>query len=119
MPVQKEAVVLDINQARANRDAGIKKAVNHANKIRPGWGEDAYKFLKKFLAGHNGPFMAEDVRSYAALLDFELPPNDRSWGAIIVRAKKEGLIEQRGTRKVKNKKANCANAAVWIQIKTY
>lgn len=107
---------LDIFESRLRRDEGIARAVDHANRVDPDWSEKAYKFLLQFIENHNGAFMAEDVRSHAALMDFPLPPNNRAWGGIIVRAKVAGLIASAGTRKVKNKKAHCANAAVWIKV---
>ena len=115
LPVRQEpAVVLDIKQARKLRDGGVEKAEEHAEREWTDWKEKAYEFLKYFLDNHNGPFMAEEVRSLAAYQDFPLPPSARAWGGIIIRAAKEGLIVRMGIQKVKNKKAHCANAAVWM-----
>lgn len=114
---KKEAVVLDIKQARVERDKGIEKAITHADETVDQWSNRAFVFLLKFLNNHNGPFMAEEVRSYAALMDFELPPSNRAWGAIVLKAVRNGLIERCGIQQVKNKKAHCANAALWRQIR--
>lgn len=95
------------------RDAGIKKAVDHAESECPGWAGMAYKFFtEQFLPKHKR-FMGEDVRAYAAILDFQLPPHARAWGGIIAKAAKEFLIIKIGLNSVKNPKAHCANATVW------
>ena len=57
--------------------------------------------------------MGEDLRSYAAEVDFDLPPHARAWGSIIQRAAKEYLIIKISTGSVKNPKAHMANAAIW------
>jgi hypothetical protein len=119
-PVKQQAVVLDIKEGRKLRDLGIEKAVMHAEQETAQWSEKAYEFLvNKFLMNHNGTFMAEEVRSAAAMLDFPLPPSARAWGGVIARAAHNKIIEKCGITKVKNKKAHCANAAVWRQIKNH
>lgn len=112
-------LLFDYEAGRQGKNNGINQAVNHANEVSPGWADRAYQFLLKFLANHNGAFMAEEVRSYAALMDFELPPSNRAWGGVIVRAKIAGIIESCGTKQVRNKKAHCANAGLWRQVKNY
>lgn len=108
---------LNIFEARKERDQGIERAVVHADQVNEGWSEKAYQFLKRFLSIHVGTFQAEEVRSYAAQMDFPLPPSARAWGAVIVRAAKEGLISGVGYKAVRNKKAHATPARVWIQSK--
>jgi hypothetical protein len=108
---------MEIFEAREARDQGIAAAADHAEQVNPGWNDQAYDFLKKFIDIRQGPFMAEEVRSYAALIDFPLPPHARAWGGIILRAVKAGLIQQDGTGKVTNVKAHRANAAIWRAIR--
>jgi hypothetical protein len=116
--LQQPAVVLDIKLSRRARNEGIQKAVDHAEKENVGWNQKAYDFLIKFLNNHNGYFMAEEVRVYAQQMNFELPPSNRAWGGVILKASRSGLIQSCGIHKVKNKRAHCANAAVWRQVKT-
>lgn len=114
----KRAVILNIKDGRQNRDAGIKAAVTHADNEIFRWSEKGYRFLiEKFLQEHNGNFMCEDVRSFAAQEDFELPPNSRAWGGVMMKAKKDGWIEKVGLGPVRNTKAHLANAGIWIRIK--
>lgn len=107
----------DLSAGAAARDAGIAVAVEHADAKSPSWSARAYEMLKQFLLNHNSSFMAEDVRMYAEALDFAVPPNKRAWGGVIAKASRKGLIKQIGTKRVKNKDAHCANAAVWVQSK--
>lgn len=112
-----ETVQLDIFRAREAKNDGIQQAIDHANYLMPNWSNDAYSLLIKFLSVHVGTFMAEEVRSYAAMIDFPLPPHARAWGGVMQRAAKEGLIQRVGYGKVKNVKAHQANAAIWRQVK--
>lgn len=115
---KKPGLVINIDQSRQNRDEGIKKAVSHANKENRDWSSKAYIFfIDKFLKENNGNFKAEDVRSYAALVDFPLPPSARAWGGIMMKARKDGFIELVGIGPVRNAKAHRANAGTWIRIK--
>jgi hypothetical protein len=108
---------IDLFEARELRDKGIEKAMSHANEVIPDWSEKAYQLLREFLSRHSGPFMTEEVRSYAALVDFPLPPHARAWGSVIVRAVKQGLIQSQGYAKVKNPKAHRTPAALWTAKK--
>jgi hypothetical protein len=49
--------------------------------------------------------------------DFVFPENPKSWGHIFKKAKINNLIIDIGTAKVKNKKAHCANSALWVKVK--
>jgi hypothetical protein len=110
-------VQLNIFEGNAARDEGIQRAAIHAEAVNPGWNDQAYELLLKFLSVHVGPFMAEEVRSYAAMIDFPLPPHARAWGSVVVRAVKAGIIQRVGYEKVKNKNAHRTPATLWRQIK--
>lgn len=100
-------------QGKELRDLGIHRAVTHANKEYDDWSDKAYTTLKDFLRLANGkPFMCEDVREYASIYLPE-PPNNRAWGSIIVRARKDGIIKHHGFSQVTNPKAHRANASLW------
>lgn len=98
------------------RDAGIRKAINHANKKDNNWSEKAYNFLINFIRS-NSEFMVEDVRKASDGVVDE-PPSLRAWGSIIVRASKEKLIKRVGFRNVSNAKAHATPASVWIKNET-
>lgn len=99
-------------KAQHLQQEGTRQAIEHANEVSPKWSERAYQLLIDFLQ-HNKRFMGEDVRSYAAQRDFDLPPSARAWGGVIKRAAKEFLIIKIGIQQVKNPNAHLANAAVW------
>ncbi len=110
--------VLDERQAREQKNIGIERAVMKADNDSPGWSDRAYKFfVEKFLLNHNGPFMGEDFRSYCALMDFDMPKNNRAFGGLFVRAKGAGIIKSLGKKETRSKKSHRANAEVWIQVK--
>lgn len=94
----------------------MNKAKDHANKVEKDWADKAYIKLKEYLIITNGnQFMCEDVREYASKSISE-PPSKRAWGAIIVKAKKEGIIEHCGFSQVSNPTAHRANASLWRAI---
>lgn len=101
----------DFDQGEVLRDKGIKQSYDHANEVHENWGEQAFNFLKLYMR-HNKEFMAEEVRMASSLVVPE-PKSSRAWGAIIVRAKKEGLIYHHGYRSVSNAKAHKTPASVW------
>ncbi len=108
---------LDIFLSKQGRDEGIKKAVDHADRVDDDWSDRAYGLLLKFMETHVGPFMAEEFRSYCAMVDFTLPPSARAFGGVIRRASHEGIIEKVGHGQVKNIKAHRCFATIWIQVK--
>lgn len=107
--------VLDVVKGRANKAAGMKKAVEHADKEIPEWSSIAYSFFIKFLSVVDKPFMTEDVRLFAAEHGVPEPPHARAWGPITSRVAKEGLIIKTGIGTVKNVTSNNAMAAIWAK----
>lgn len=95
------------------RDAGIRLAVDHANQVHEKWSDKAYAFLLEKFLPHHKRFMTEELRSFAAEIDFPLPPHARAWGGVIHKASRDFIIISLGTRKVKNAKAHRANAEFW------
>ena len=95
------------------RDAGMQMATDHADAVHERWSEKAYDFLKQKFLPEYKRFMTEDLRAYAAIHDFPLPPSARAWGGEVIRVAKENLIIKIKIQPVKNAKAHCANAAVW------
>lgn len=96
------------------RDKGISNAIGHAEFKSPGWNEQAYQFLIKYIKTVD-EFMTEDLRE-AAKGSVEEPPSLRAWGGVIVRAVKEKLITRKEFRNVKNAKAHSTPASVWNKI---
>lgn len=112
----KEVIELNIIKGREGRDEGMERAKVHAEKVNPGWNEKAYERLLEFLKSHHGEFMCEDLRAHFAMNDYELPPHNRAFGGIMMRAAKSGIIKKVDCRSVSNPKAHAANAAVWRKV---
>ena len=100
-----------INNGTQLRDKGIKQAINNANDTHEKWSEKAYKFLTDYIKSHH-EFMTEDVR-VASEKKIPIPPSNRAWGGIVIRASKAGLISRVGFSNVKNVKAHRTPATVW------
>jgi len=105
---------LNLFKGKELRDLGIKKALDNAENKNEGWGNSAYLFLLEYMKT-NKEFMAEEVR-VSSFGIVEPPPNNRAWGAIFVRAKKNKLIKSIGFRSVKNPKAHAAPCNLWAVI---
>jgi hypothetical protein len=87
--------------AWAAAEEGMGRAVDHADRVDPGWSDEAAVVLRDYAtawarAWGDTPFMAEDVRAYAEEQGFTKPPDDRAWGAVFVRARKQGVIARVG-----------------------
>jgi len=94
------------------RDHGIKRAVDHADRVHESWSDKAYGLLKDFLRVRRTEFLAEDFREAVTDL-IPAPPHNRAYGGVFMRAAKAGLIRRIRYQAVKNVKAHCANASVW------
>ena len=84
---------LAIDFARARRDDGIQRSGDHAGDT---WRRGARGYLLEYLATHQGPFMAEDVRQYAETHGFAFPPDGRAWGVVFQSAARDRLIVKVG-----------------------
>lgn len=77
------------------RDAAIAKAVDHANRMKPGWTVMALGYLMGYCRSHPGEsFTCEDVRLRAVHDGLGAPPDSRAWGGVFRIAAKSGLIRQ-------------------------
>lgn len=116
LATQKE-IDFSISRARENRDNGIQRAVDHADAEIREWSTMAYEFfVNVFLKHTKAPFMTEDFRASCKGVVPD-PPSLRAFGAIVVKAKKNGLIRRVAIKSVKNPRANCAMANVWERTK--
>jgi len=97
------------------RDKGIKRAVDHADRVHDQWSQTVYILFKRFILATTQPFQMEDFR---LLVDGQIigePPSKRAYGAIVLKAVKEGLITRVGYAPVKNVTAHRAFASVWCR----
>lgn len=94
------------------RDAGIVKAITHANKKINHWSESAYVHALEYLNTCT-QFKTEDLRLYAEKKGFEIPPSKRAWGAIVLRLARENKVIKGGHAIVDNPKAHRCLATLW------
>ena len=103
-------------EARAARDRGMAMAADHAERVTPGWGEEAYSVLLDFLTkppACTDAFTSEHVREHGAALALAEPPHRRAWGPIFQRAAKAGMIEKAGFTTARAANVHCAIITVW------
>lgn len=117
--VQASSLVLDEKRGAELANAGLSLAVESADKKEKGWTRLCWQLFLLWLRRRKEgeEFMIEDFRKY--LYDYDLiipPPSERAFGFIAARAKNHGWIKFIRTKKVKNTKAHCANAAVWTRF---
>lgn len=102
---------LDFTAARARRDEGIRRAVDHANAVEPRWADQAYEFLVRYLQTVE-TCTSEQARAAAAGVVPE-PPSRRAWGGPFTRAARAGLIEREGYTTAVDPKVHCNVVTVW------
>lgn len=105
-----------INQreaAKAARDEGMQRAIDHADCLCDTWSLRAFNWVHGYAQWH-AEFMSEDVRMAAEKAPgFVAPPDNRAWGAVMIKAARAGLIERTGYAQAKNPRVHCSVNAVW------
>lgn len=88
---------LEINYtaARAKRDEGMTRALEHAERVSPEWKHQAYNFLITYAKTHS-EFISEDVGDAHDAAGYPQPPTRRAWGSLYTKAAREGYITQCG-----------------------
>lgn len=104
-------------QARKARDAGIRRAVEHAEDVHPNWANQAYAAIEDYLTigyvAHGGRFTSEDVRAHAAKIGVPVPPSARSWGGVFRSAAHHGLIRKCGITESQAPHCHCSHVGLW------
>lgn len=98
---------------------GAGTAAAHADRETGGtWSDTAWQFLVDFGKGRKGqPFMTEDVRAHAELRKaVPIPPDNRAWGSIVMRASRARLIRRIGYAPMKDPKCHANPKAVWVWV---
>lgn len=98
--------------ARDLAKQGINAAIEHADHAEDGWSERAYSLFIDFAARH-AEFMTEDVRRWATDEGLNGAPSARAWGAVALRACREGIIAKAGYRRTQNPSAHGTPATLW------
>lgn len=104
-----------INFGRQLKEKGMKRSLESAERVNPGWQEKAYWHFKYWIRYQNHPFKMESFREWCKDLIPE-PPSLRAFGPITARARKEGLIRHVGYAQVENPKAHRATSSLWQRV---
>lgn len=117
--IYKQGDLFDQSRGEELREIGLELAVENAERKEKDWKKLAWQYFLLWLRRKKrmqDEFMIEDFRKY--LLDYdlmEMPPSNRAFGFISVKAAKEKWILNAGIGKVKNVKAHRANASKWVR----
>lgn len=84
----------DFEAARRERDLGMQRAADRADRVNDGWTLTAYSNLVALARAHklSEPMLGEDIRKLAYDAGLPRPPDERAWGAVFLRARKAGLM---------------------------
>lgn len=94
---------LTIDQAIAQRDEGMARSQQHAERIEPGWQDSAYAMLTRYCILRRGCiFTSEDVRRWAEIEGFHTPV-PKAWGSVFLKGAKRGLIVKVGISTAKQR----------------
>jgi len=95
---------------------GIERAAAGAEAHYAGWCEAAGMWLAMYTNRHHGEFMSDDVASFAYAHGLPYPRDGRAWGAVMLKAQKDGLIEKVAVMAVKKPCAHCRPGNVWRKV---
>lgn len=96
----------DGSVARQERDAGMARALQHAEAEVPAWGSLALSYLRRYAETHErfpGWFVTHAAGLSGAV---PMPPTGKSWGAIFTKAARLGWIAKDGYAQDPNRHAN-------------
>lgn len=92
-------IPIDFDAAEVRASEGILAAAEHADRVIPGWVDEALWALRRFLdesPDSRQPFTIERARGWISVnSSLPAPPDGRAWGQVTKRAAKF-LIEPTG-----------------------
>lgn len=86
---------LDFDAAERRADVGMRRAADHAERVEPGWTEQAVQALREFAKAQTAPFTIETARE-AIAAKVPRPPEARAWGAVTRLARSRNYIAAAG-----------------------
>lgn len=110
---QEQLSIFDLREAR---DDGIRRAADHADAVIPQWSERAFAMLLLFLKANRRPFITPEVREWSTENGLPEPPTAYAWGAVLVRARKSGLIIKAGATTYGNKTMHLQTVNRWVPL---
>ena len=100
-------------KARAARDSGMARALEHAERACEGWRIGAEASLITF-ARFNRAFTSFDFRQRMREEGRTMPPTDKAFGPVFLRAANRGLIEKIGY--TQHPERHCSPTPVWRSL---
>lgn len=93
--------------------AGARAAADRADRLTPGWSERAYGVLREYASAH-ASVTSEAVRRWAeANTDLPPPPDGRAWGAVMLRARREGWLVHEGYVRATDPRVHGNPVGIW------
>jgi hypothetical protein len=106
--------LFDLLEGRRLAEQGAERAANHAERVSEGWRDKAFGYATEFIRSHNGrPFMTEQIRQFAYERGFERAPDERAWGAIMLKVARRGLVRRLGFARSSAKNVHGNPATLW------
>ena len=107
-------LTIEYEIARRQRDEGMDRALDKAERDVPKWGDLALDWLRRYAETH------EEFPGWFVTQGAELDPNfpkakGQAWGAIWVRAQKAGIVRDSGKRMPHPRRHGCP-AVVWTSL---
>lgn len=100
---------IPFDHARDRRDDGIDRAAENAGLA---WRLAARAYLVEYLLRiGSADFLAEDAREYAEGMGLEDPPDGRAWGAVVLEARRAGVIRKVGAAPARS--SNLSYKTLW------
>ena len=93
----------------------IERAATAQDRRSPNWQDRAIGLLSLYLI-HNDTFITEDFRIWATCNGLDAPKEPRAYGAVMIRAKKAGMIRSTGEyRQMKSEQSHSCPKMVWAK----
>lgn len=99
--------------ARDLTEKGIAESRDHAERVRPGWADDALGYFRLYASLHPS-FMTESVRAYAYECGLDEPPAPGAWGNVARKAVSEGYVRKQGLSTSGNATQHGKPMALWV-----
>ncbi len=101
-----------VKSAEHDRDTGMERAIDHAEREILDWGQGAHAVLMT-VAANMPAFLAEDVVAASKSHGLAPPPDGRAWGAVVRRAALKGLIHKIGYAPARS--SNLSPKCLWAR----
>ncbi len=101
-------------RARAGRDRGMQRAVDHADRTIERWSDRAEVLARQYLAAVTGQrITGERIRQHAEAQGLPNPPDKRAWGSVTMRLARAGLLRKVGWTTASDPKVHCNPVSEW------